>query len=519
MYNLIKNLKISAKILSGFFIVLVLILIMGIFSITNINKINNSYMNVYNKHIKSFMLIGEVLNYFQRQRVNYRNVLLARNSTEMNSYIQKTDEITNNFKTALEEYSKLIEEEDEDIRKEYQNLSSLMREYESLTNQIIDLAKKDKNAAIDLVFKPSSLQLVTDVQNSINTLYALEKQTIEKTNKQNSLLAKTTVTTMIIIIICCMIISLILGVVISSAISRPLSEMVSVAQKIAEGDLTTDVKADSKDEIGLLANAFSKMIDSLSQLIFSVKSSAEQVALGAKQLADASQSLAQGATDQASAIEELNASVEEVSAQTKQNSKNVEEATNFANQIKDEARVGMQQMEDMMKAMEEINMASANISKIIKTIDEIAFQTNILALNAAVEAARAGSYGKGFAVVAEEVRNLATRSANAAKETSSLIESTIKKIEVGDSIVKQTYTSLDRITKNIDKMAMIMNDIMYSSKEQSEAIAQITEGINQVANVVQSNSANSQETAAASEELYSQADVLKNLVERFKTRS
>ena len=517
MYNIIKNLKISAKILSGFMVVLILIMIMGILSIVELNKINNSYMNLYNTHVKSFELFGQVLNYFQRQRVNYRNVLLARNSAEMNSYIQKTDEITNNFKTALEEYSKLIEEEY--TRKEYQNLSSLMREYESLTNQIIDLAKKDKNAAIDLLFKPSSAQLVTEVQNSINTLYDLERKHIEKIKEQNSLLTKTTVTTMIIIIICCMVISLVLGIAISSAISRPLSNMVIAAQKIAEGDLTIDVKVDSKDEIGLLAGAFSKMIDSLSQLIFSVKSSAEQVALGAKQLADASQSLAQGATEQASTIEELNASVEEVSAQTKQNSKNVEEATNFANQIKDEARVGMQQMEDMMKAMEEINMASANISKIIKTIDEIAFQTNILALNAAVEAARAGSYGKGFAVVAEEVRNLATRSANAAKETSSLIESTIKKIEVGDSIAKQTYSSLDRITKNIDKMAMIMNDIMYSSKEQSEAIAQITEGINQVANVVQSNSANSQETAAASEELFSQADVLKTLVEKFKTKN
>ncbi|ADQ05057.1 methyl-accepting chemotaxis sensory transducer [Caldicellulosiruptor owensensis OL] len=517
MYNIIKNLKMSAKILSGFMVVLILIMIMGILSIVDLNKINNSYMNLYNTHVKSFELIGQVLDYFQRQRVNYRNVLLARNSAEMNSYIQKTDEIANNFKTALEEYSKLIEEED--TRKEYQNLSSLMREYESLTNQIIDLAKKDKNAAIDLLFKPSSAQLVTEVQNSINTLYDLERKYIKKIKEQNSLLTKTTVTTMIIIIICCMVISLVLGIAISSAISRPLSDMVIAAQKIAEGDLTIDVKADSKDEIGLLAGAFSKMIDSLSQLIFSVKSSAEQVALGAKQLADASQSLAQGATEQASTIEELNASVEEVSAQTKQNSKNVEEATNFANQIKDEAKVGMQQMEDMMKAMEEINMASSNISKIIKTIDEIAFQTNILALNAAVEAARAGSYGKGFAVVAEEVRNLATRSANAAKETSSLIESTIKKIEVGDSIAKQTYSSLDRITKNIDKMAMIMNDIMYSSKEQSEAIAQITEGINQVANVVQSNSANSQETAAASEELFSQADVLKALVEKFKTKN
>ncbi|ADQ45818.1 methyl-accepting chemotaxis sensory transducer [Caldicellulosiruptor kronotskyensis 2002] len=515
--KLFKNLKISVKILAGFGIVLILILFMGTIAVTNINRINNDYTEVYQSNVKAFIAIGNVLEGFERQRINYRNILLARNSAEMNSYLQKVDEINDFYKTNLEDFSKLINEED--IRQEYQKLNSLFDEYDKLTNQIIELAKSDKKAAVDLLFKQSSAQLVSDVQNSIKTLYDLEKKYIEKLNIQNNALAKSTVTSMVIIVILCIAISLFIGLVISYAISRPISKMVLAAQKIAEGDLTVDVSVDSKDEIGILSEAFSKMIESLSQLIYSVKSSAEQVALGAKQLADASQSLAQGATDQASSIEELNASIEEVSAQTKQNSKNVEEATNFANQIKDDAKLGMQQMEEMMKAMEEINAASSNISKIIKTIDEIAFQTNILALNAAVEAARAGSYGKGFAVVAEEVRNLATRSANAAKETSSLIESTIKKIEVGDSIAKQTYTSLDRITKNIDKMAMIMNDIMYSSKEQSEAIAQITEGINQVANVVQSNSANSQETAAASEELFSQADVLKNLVERFKTRS
>ncbi len=515
--RLFRNLKISTKILAGFGIVLILILLMGTIAVTNINRINNAYKEVYQANVKAFIAIGNVLGGFERQRTNYRSIVLARNSAEMNTYLQKINETRNFYKTNLEEFSRLKNEED--IKKEYQKLISLFGEYESLTNQIVELAKSDKKAAIDLMFKPSTAQLVTEVQNSINTLYDLEKKYIEESNLQNDALARSTVTSMIIIIILCIAISLFLGLIISSAISRPLSKMVFAAQKIADGDLTVDISVDSKDEVGILSEAFSKMVESLSQLIFSVKSSAEQVALGAKQLADASQSLAQGATDQASSIEELNASIEEVSAQTKQNSKNVEEATNFANQIRDDAKIGMQQMEEMMKAMEEINTASSNISKIIKTIDEIAFQTNILALNAAVEAARAGSYGKGFAVVAEEVRNLATRSANAAKETSSLIESTIKKIEVGNSIAKQTYTSLDRITKNIDKMAMIMNDIMYSSKEQSEAIAQITEGINQVANVVQSNSANSQETAAASEELYSQADVLKNLVEKFKTKN
>jgi len=386
-------------------------------------------------------------------------------------------------------------------------------------HNIVNLARIDKKKAIDLLFDPNSARLVSNVQTSINNLYEMEKRYIENTKRQNDRVKSSTEIFMILVTICCIGLALFIGIFISNSISKPLNQMVYVAQQIADGNLTAEIKNESRDEIGQLASSFENMINSLNQLIAGIKSASEQVALGAKQLSDASQSLAEGASEQASVIEELNASIEEVSTQTKQNAHNVEEASKFANQVKGDARHGIEQMQEMIKAMEEINTVSSNISKIIKAIDEIAFQTNILALNAAVEAARAGSYGKGFAVVAEEVRNLATRSANAAKETSELIETTIKKIETGNIIAKQTQSALDKISSGVDKMVMIMNDILYSSREQSQAIEQITEGINQVANVVQTNSANAQQTAAASEELFSQSESLKALIERFKTRN
>lgn len=173
--RLFRNLKISTKILAGFGIVLILILLMGTIAVTNINRINNAYKEVYQANVKAFIAIGNVLGGFERQRTNYRSIVLARNSAEMNTYLQKINETRNFYKTNLEEFSRLKNEED--IKKEYQKLISLFGEYESLTNQIVELAKSDKKAAIDLMFKPSTAQLVTEVQNSINTLYDLEKNT------------------------------------------------------------------------------------------------------------------------------------------------------------------------------------------------------------------------------------------------------------------------------------------------------------------------------------------------------
>jgi methyl-accepting chemotaxis protein len=260
------------------------------------------------------------------------------------------------------------------------------------------------------------------------------------------------------------------------------------------------------------------MIEKNNELLGNINAAAEQVAAGAKQISDSSVQLSQGSTEQASTVQQLTSSLEEVSTQTKQNAKNANEANTLAEAVRDNAQQGSGQMSDMLKAMEEINNSSSDISRIIKVIDEIAFQTNILALNAAVEAARAGQHGKGFAVVAEEVRNLAARSANAAKETTELIEGSIKRTENGTRIAKETSESLNKIVEGVEKAAALVNNIDIASNEQAAAIEQINQGIIQVSQVIQANSATSEESAAASEELSTQAELLRDSVHKFKLK-
>ncbi len=293
-------------------------------------------------------------------------------------------------------------------------------------------------------------------------------------------------------------------------------EKVADANQIASGDLTTHIhiKCD-EDELG---QALLDLVHNTYRTVSAIAKAADQVASGSSLVADSSLALSQGATMQASSIQQLTASLAEVSSQTNLNAKNAERANELAQQVKETALTGDEQMRQMLAAMDEISESSANISKIIKVIDDIAFQTNILALNAAVEAARAGQHGKGFAVVAEEVRNLASKSANAAKETTELIEGSSRKVDAGTKIAKATAEALERIVTQISAAAEIVNAIAEASNEQARAIDEINGGIQQISEVVQSNAATSQESAAASEQLSSQAEQLRQTVSVFKLR-
>ncbi|MDR0671919.1 MAG: methyl-accepting chemotaxis protein, partial [Oscillospiraceae bacterium] len=287
-------------------------------------------------------------------------------------------------------------------------------------------------------------------------------------------------------------------------------------QIVASRDLTVDIKTQSGQDT--MGTALKAMVVNLNEMFSEIQSASAQVSTGSKQIADGAQALAQGATEQAAAVEQLSSSIGEIAHKTKENADMAARAARLSENIRSSAEKGAGQMDQMMEAVREINESSQSINKVIKVIDDIAFQTNILALNAAVEAARAGQYGKGFAVVAEEVRSLAAKSAEAAKDTGALIEDSIEKAVLGAKIADETAASLTEIVAGINESTAIVGDIAKSSEEQSLAIQQINTGIDQVAQVVQQNSATAEESAASSEEMSGQSNMLSTLVSQFKLK-
>ena len=273
----------------------------------------------------------------------------------------------------------------------------------------------------------------------------------------------------------------------------------------------TDRKGNNIGHIEIVTNVHAQK--QLSQLLKSTRQTATNVAAGSRELTNSAQTLSTGATEQAASIEEISSSLNEVGSQTKLNSENAEQAKNLSSETRETVQKGNQQMEVMVDSMKTINDTSSEVTKVIKVIDEIAFQTNLLALNAAVEAARAGKYGKGFAVVAEEVRALASRSAAAAKDTTELIDKSIKGVEEGVKNADETANILAGIVSSMDKMNDLVSEIASSSIEQNTSIGEVNSGLAQVNTVVQQNASISEENASASEELKSQVDRLLKLTE------
>jgi methyl-accepting chemotaxis protein len=302
------------------------------------------------------------------------------------------------------------------------------------------------------------------------------------------------------------------------AVLQPINEAAGCLREMAQGNLNVEMKGNYKGDHAAIKENLNATLDSLNDILGQVTISAGQVANGVRQVSSSSQSLSQASTEAASSLEEITASLHELTSQTSMNSENATQASQLAFQAKISAEKGNTEMSAMVRAMADIKESSSSISKIIKAIDEIAFQTNLLALNAAVEAARAGVHGKGFTVVAEEVRNLAQRSAAAARETAEMIESSIKKTDVGAKIAEETSKALEEIVIGSTKVTDLIGEIASASKEQAQGIGQINIGLSQVGQVTQQVTSSAEESASASEELSSQSLQLKQMLTRFKLK-
>ena len=304
-----------------------------------------------------------------------------------------------------------------------------------------------------------------------------------------------------------------------SAMSCYIGEISAVLSQIASGNLDVSMKTDFKGDFATIKTSIGDIIVALNEMIQDIRIVSEEVAAGSQQVSIGSQRLSQGAMEQAGAINQFDTAITRVAEQTQKNALIADQANEITDTVKDNAEGGDQQMTELLGAMEEIKQSSANIKKIIRAIDDIAFQTNILSLNAAVEAARAGQYGKGFAVVADEVRNLAAKSANAASETAKLIENSIQKSELGMEIATQTASTLKKIVGSVEQAADMMNVISKESNRQADKVSQASHSLNQISMVVQSNSSTAQESSASSEQLLTQSELLKKKVSRFHLKT
>ena len=552
-----RDRKTATKLMIGFGIMAVLMGILGYEGVRRIREIDAVVHDMYEHHAIGLNHLQEANVQLAKTGRSLRNALLAKQGSAVEQAIDEVQKERAAFTSEFDAFEKLVV--NQEVRAKISLALETYRELVRQQDQIINLLRARQTEEAE-----GQLKGLGEVNARMDAA-AAELVRVKLTAMQEAAdgidqTAHSAETSSILLILGAIALALVLGFAIARLITAPLRQIVEVAGKVACGEVDQRLDYAGKDETGMLAEAFSRLIGTLKGLIgetgnlvvkmaerdltakiegnyqgdfatiktslnkavenlrgafVEVRTSADNVSSTAQTLSAAAEEISSGAQEQASSLEETASSLEEMTATVKQNAENAKQASQLANASRDSAEKGGEVVKAAVSAMTEINQSSSKIADIITTIDEIAFQTNLLALNAAVEAARAGEQGRGFAVVAAEVRNLAQRSATAAKEIKTLIQDSVRKVENGSDLVNRSGQTLEEIVQSVKRVTDIVSEIAAASKEQSSGIEQVNKATMQMDQVTQANASQTEELSSTAQGLSANAEQLQALVGSF----
>jgi len=514
-----KDLKIATKLLAGFLLVAAITGLVGLVGINNMGRINSMANVLYEQELTGIRYLKEANIQIINSGRAEKNAILATTSADRAEFIEMMGRYDKKARENFKKARPLITSKEGKVLVE--KFQKQWDEYKVIEENLVDTIRNEglsanrKSIDISMGIAREKMNKLDDTLEKINRI---KEKDAEEYRQMTTELYESSSMFMILLVIGGVLSGILIGLYISRMIKKPLLKTVAMSKKLADGDFTDRLDIDQDDELGELADSFNRTTGELEKLISEIIVASQNLGQAVQEIASGNENLSQRTSEQASSLEEIAATIEESNATTKKNADNALEANSLTENSTGLAEEGGLVVLQAIESINEMNQSSSRIAEITTMINEIAFQTNLLALNAAVEAARAGDQGRGFAVVAGEVRNLAQRSGNAAKEINELIGTSVEKIEKGTDLVNQSGTSLKEIIEAVNQVDRFVSEISASSEEQRRGIDQINIAVTDMDTMTQQNAAMVEQTASASEEMSNQAQELLEMMQRFNVR-